>query len=97
MSVKFMVVMMLVLFLACSHSSSAAEISIKSGDTVQKVLEEYKGKRVTVRMQGSDELTGKVRMVTKELLHLGELTGREYFDAVIEINRISVVIVRVKE
>lgn len=97
MNGKFMVVIMLVIFMAFSQAASAAEISIKSGDTVQKVLEEHKGKRVTVRTQGSDELTGKVKMVTKELLHLGELTGRDYFDAIIEINRISAVIVRVKE
>jgi len=80
-----------------SQAAIAAELSIKSGDSIQKVLEDYKGKRITVRMNGNDELTGKVRAVTKDLLHLGELTGRDFFDAIIEISRISVVIVRVKE
>jgi len=92
-----MVVLVLLFCMVCSQGAIAAELSIKSGDTIQKLLEEQKGKRVTVRMQGNDELTGKVRVVTKELLHLGELTGRDYFDAVIDMNRISVVIVRVKE
>jgi hypothetical protein len=30
-------------------------------------------------------------------VHLGELTGRDFFDAIIDTNRISAVIVRVKE
>ncbi len=93
------VLIVIVLFCCMNWSQAviAAELSIKSGDSIQKVLEEYKGKRVTVRMHGNDELTGKVRTVTKDLLHLGELTGRDFFDAIIEINRISAVIVRVKE
>lgn len=95
--VKSIVIMTLVLFMACVHNASSAELNVKSGDNIQMVLEGYKGKRVTVRMQGNDELTGKVKMITKELLHLGELTGRDYFDAVIELNRISAVIIRVKE
>jgi hypothetical protein len=70
---------------------------VKPGDSLQTLLEGYQGKRVTVRLQGADELTGKVRVVTKELLHLGELSGREYFDAVIELTKVSAVIVRAKE
>lgn len=32
-----------------------------------------------------------------KLVQLGELSGREYFDAVVDVSRISSVIVRVKE
>jgi hypothetical protein len=87
---------MLVFCMVGLQSAGAAELSIKSGDSIPKILEDHKSKRVTVRLQGNDELTGTVKMVTKDLLHLGELAGRDYFDAVIELNKISAVIVRIR-
>ena len=71
--------------------------AVKPGDNLHAVLEAYQGKRVTVRLQGNDELTGKVRLVGKEVLHLGELSGREFFDAVIDLSKVSAVIVRTRE
>lgn len=72
-------------------------LTVKSGDTIQKLLEGCKGKRVTVRLQGGEELTGKVITITRELVHLGELMRREYFDAVVDISKVEAVIIRVKE
>ena len=97
MNCRPIVYVLLFLCMVCSNAAFAAEFNLKSGDSIQKLLEEYKGKRVAVRIQGNDELTGKVKSVTKDLLHLAELTGRDYFDAVIDINKISAIIVRVKE
>ncbi|HIJ81882.1 MAG TPA: hypothetical protein HPP76_09250 [Desulfuromonadales bacterium] len=97
MGFKSMIVVMAAVGVFGLQAAGAAEISVKSGDSIQKLLEEQKGKRVTVRLQGNDEMTGKVRVVTKELLHLGELAGRDYFDAVIDLHKVSAVIVRVKE
>jgi hypothetical protein len=87
----------LLICLCAATVVSAESFAIKAGDSIPKVLEGRQGKRVTLRLQGGEELTGKVRTVTTELVQLGELTGREYFDAVIEVSRISAVIVRVRE
>ena len=70
---------------------------VKTGDTLQKVLEGYKGKRVTIRLQGGEELTGRVKFISRELLHLEALNSREFFDAVVDVSRIEALIVRVKE
>jgi hypothetical protein len=77
--------------------AAAEEVSLKAGDTLQKVLEGKKGKRVTIRLQGGEDLTGKVRFISKDILQLGELAGKEYYDAVIDMGKISAVIVRVRE
>ena len=87
----------LVLQAAVATSVFAEPPVVKDGDTIANVLEGYKGKRVTIRLQGGEELTGKVRFISKELLHLGELTKREYFDAVIELAKVEAVILQVKE
>jgi lipopolysaccharide export LptBFGC system permease protein LptF len=76
---------------------SAEAPVVKAGDTLTKVLEGYKGKQVTIRLQGGEELTGRVKFIGKELLHLEALKSREYFDAVVDVSRIEALIVRVKE
>lgn len=88
------------MFLFCigwMHTGFAEDISIKAGDTLQTLLEVQKGKKVTVRLLGGEELTGRVKTVSKELLQLGELSGKEYFDAIIDVTKITAMIVRTKE
>ncbi len=75
----------------------AQELSIKATDTVQSVLAAHKGKRVTVRLSGGQELTGLVRETTDKLVVLGTLQGREFFDAAIPLERVEAVLVRTKQ
>jgi hypothetical protein len=97
MQLRTMGMLVLLACLGTVPVARAEEFVVKAGDTIQKIVEDRKGKRVTLRLQGGEELTGKVRTVTKELVHLGELSGRDYFDAVVELSRISAVIVRAKD
>jgi cyclopropane fatty-acyl-phospholipid synthase-like methyltransferase len=82
--------------LAWSGAAAAAEFRLGTADTVESVLRAQKG-RVTVRLRSGQELTGTVRSVDVRLLHLGSLTGREFFDAVVPMEAIEAVIVRTKE
>lgn len=75
----------------------AEELTVKAGDTLQTLLEGKKGKRVTVRLLGGEEMTGRVKFINKELVQLGELSGREFYDAVIDMNKVSAIVVRTKE
>jgi hypothetical protein len=71
-------------------------VTVGPGDTVQTVLAARKGKPVTLRLAGGQELTGTVREATGRLVVLGALSGREFFDAVVPIEKIDAVIVRTK-
>lgn len=97
MQIHLIIMLLLLVCMGMTSVVHAGDFTIKAGDTIQKVLEDRKGKRVTLRLQGGEEMTGKVRTVTKELVHLGELSGRDYFDAVVDVSKISSVIIRVKE
>ncbi|MBI5445550.1 MAG: hypothetical protein HY900_30590 [Deltaproteobacteria bacterium] len=90
-------IVLVALGLAWASASFGEAPVVKAGDSIQKVLEGHQGKKVTVRLLAGEELTGKVKTVTNELLHLSGLTGREYFDAVVDVNRVQAVIVRVHE
>lgn len=75
----------------------AADLSIKSADTIQSLLEARKGTTITLRLTGDEEMTGKVRFVSKELVQLEELSGRDYYDGIVDIKKISAIVVRVKK
>jgi|CXWL01.1.fsa_nt_gi hypothetical protein len=77
--------------------ASAQELAVSARDTVQSVLAAQKGKRVTLRLSGGQELTGTVREATDKLVVLGALTGREFFDAAVPLEKVEAVLVRTKQ
>jgi hypothetical protein len=86
----------LALCLVMAHAS-AQPLTVAPADTIVSVVSAQKGKRVTLRLRSGQELTGVLRASTDRLAVLGELTGREFFDAVVPIDTIEAVIVRTKQ
>ena len=74
----------------------ADPITLKADDTVQSVLNANLGKRVTVMLKSGQELSGKVATVTAQVTHINQLTGKEFYDAVVATKSIIAVVVRVK-
>ena len=70
---------------------------VASAADIKATLESHKGKRVSLRLQAGEDVTGKVVSVEGGTVHLTELAGREFFDAVVEIDDVSAVIYRAKE
>jgi hypothetical protein len=83
------------LCLAFAHAS-AQGVAAAPTDTIPSVVSAQKGKRVTLRLRSGQELTGTLRESTDRLVVLAELTGREFFDAVVPIESIEAVIVRTR-
>jgi len=90
-------IIILMLVMLAAPVMAADGVALKPGDTIQTVLEGQKGKRVTVRLQGGEELTGKVVFISKELVRLEEITRREFYDAVVEVSKVEAVILRVRD
>ena len=97
MKKRLVIILMLLICLGSVQGGSAQEFAIKSDDTIRRALEKQVGELVTLRLFDGGELTGRVRIVTKELVQLGELSGRDYYDGVIKIEKITAIIVRVKD
>ena len=79
------------------NAAIAEPLSVKADDDIESVLQAHKGKPVTIKLNSGEELTGKVGEVTGKLLVLQELTGKEFFDAAVSLDKIAAVIVRAKE
>ena len=77
-------------------SAQESRLEVKSGDTVRSILERHVGKRVALVVTNGPELTGVVTAVGDRLVHLSELSGRDFFDAAVALDHVAAVIVRVR-
>lgn len=80
-----------------SSPSHADTIKLGQDASIESILADHTGQRVSLMMESGNELTGTVIAVNGEVVHLGELAGREFFDAAIDMDNISAVIVRTKQ
>lgn len=83
-------------YTAFSGNALAQPVGVSPSDTPQSFVAAYKGKRITVRLRSGQELSGLVRDVSGQLLVLGEVAGREFFDAVVPMSSIEAVLVRTR-
>ena len=65
--------------------------------SVQDTLAKNKGKRVSLRFSAGEELTGKVAALSDQTVHLTELAGRDFFDAIVELDDVVAVVFRARE
>ena len=77
-------------------SVTANDLDLESPESIRINLEKFPGERVTVSLIGGGELQGVVSKVGSHALYLKELTGREFFDAVIRLDHISAVAVKMR-
>jgi hypothetical protein len=84
-------------FLCPAMPSAGADLKIGAGDGLQSALAGQKGSRVTLRTRSGQEITGAVREVNANVVQLGAVGGKEFFDAVVPLSAVDAVYVRVKE
>lgn len=70
------------------------ELNTASG--TKDVLKELTGKIVSVKLDSGGELEGLVVKVGDHLVHISRLSGKDFYDAVVRIDRISAVIFKVR-
>lgn len=73
-----------------------AGVAWSGAPTVEAALAAQQGKRVTLRLESGEELTGVLAEVGDKAVRLAELSGKEFFDAVVRVEDISAVIYRAK-
>ncbi len=86
-----------VLVVAAMTSFAWAQgVTVTATSTIESILVAQQGKKVTLKLGPNDDLTGTVKVVTKDVVQLSELSGREFFDAVVDIKSVKAVIIRVR-
>ena len=67
-----------------------------NADAIKVNLERQMGKRVRLRLLSGQDVEGTVVAVGTAGVHVGRLVGQEFFDAVVRLDQIAAVIVRMR-
>lgn len=94
-------IVMIVTCLSLSALAGAAEadktpLQIRSTDTIRSVLEQHTGKVVKLRLKSGQELGGTVARFGTGVVQLSQVSGMEFFDAVVNLDDISAVLIRTR-
>lgn len=69
---------------------------LNSPDAIKHALDLQTGKRVKIKLESGQDLEGKVARVGSHGVQLTELSGMEFFDAIVKLEEVAAVIVRVR-
>ena len=81
---------------AAAFAAPEAKVEIQTADTIKSVLERQLGKKVKLRVEGSEDLSGTVARVGDKVVQLTEVTGAEFFDAIVDLEAINAIIVKAR-
>lgn len=89
---------MLMALLAITNTAycDEAKLTVKATDTTKTVLEKQLNKSITVSLANGKEYTGKLISVGDQMIHIDNLRGMEYFDAIITLEDVQSVVIRTK-
>jgi hypothetical protein len=73
-----------------------AKFELKPAASMKEVLTELAGKRVAIRLESGEQIEGTVTTVGNSLAHISRLAGKDFYDAVVSIDKVSAVIVKAR-
>ena len=95
--VRRWLVLVLALFLIIpAFAAEEMSLKVEKADTIRSFLEQHVSERVTVKISSGEDITGKVESVGDHVVHLSQLSGKEFYDAVVNLDEIAAVIVRAR-
>jgi hypothetical protein len=73
------------------------KLEVKSDDTIRTILSKQVGQSVDLRLRSGDKISGKLASAGTQVLHVSQLEGAEYYDAVVNIDDVSAIVIRTKK
>lgn len=73
-----------------------AKFEPRKDDAIKTLLARQVGQPVKIRLKAGEELGGTLTMVGDHVAYLSRLSGREYFDAAVNLDAIAAVIIKAR-
>ncbi len=73
-----------------------SRFDLNAGAAIKDILKDQVGKRVSIRLDAGEEMEGTVTRVGDQLVHISKLLRRDFYDAVVRIDKINAVIIKVR-
>ena len=86
--------LLIVLLSGTTLFAADGKLEIKDDDSVKQILARQVGQVVELRLGSGEKIGGKVEKVGANVVHLSALTGMEFFEAFVDIESVSAVVVR---
>jgi hypothetical protein len=77
-------------------SAEEAKFELNAQFGVKEVLSSQIGKRVSLRTDSGEALEGTLTKVGDRLVHISKLSGKDFYDAVVVIDRISSIVFKAR-
>ncbi len=85
-----------IIILAAPGAFAQSKPVLQPNDTIHSILAQQVGKPVELRMKSGEKMAGKLEKVSDKLAHLSQLADADFYDAVVEIESVAAVVVRVR-
>jgi hypothetical protein len=85
-----------VTMLLCLVATSQAGLDATADDTMRTVLARQVGQSVELRLKNGEKISGKLDLVGKNIVHLSQLAGAEFYEAVVVIDDVAAIVARAK-
>ncbi len=72
------------------------KVEINTSFSMKQILVSFTGQKVTVKTDGGESIEGTVTGVGDHLVHISRLSGKDFYDAVVKIDKISSVVFRAR-
>lgn len=92
-----LIVSLVAVFAAQSAVAAESKFAFKADSSISALLAGQEGSVVELRLTSGDKIGGKVEKVGEKLVHLSNLTGQEFFEAVVDLDEVVAVVVRAKK
>lgn len=79
-----------------SFGAEATPITLGDQKGIATLLKARVGSGATLMLRGGGEVGGTVVKVGDDAVHIGQLTGKDFYDAVVALDAIAAVVVRVR-
>ena len=73
-----------------------SKFELNKASAIKDILIEHVGKRISVKLDGGEELEGMITRVGDQLVHISKLSKRDFYDALVRIDRINAIIIRTR-
>src|SRR5436190_13520909 len=81
---RFSLLAALIVALVYSNLSAQTKIDLQPSDSILSILQRNTGQTVELRLKSGEKIGGKVEKIADKLVYLSQLTGAEYYDAVVD-------------
>ena len=94
---RFLILVAALFAFASGNILAQGKIDLQTSDTMLGILQKNVGQVVELRMKSGEKIAGKIEKVGDKLVHLSALTGAEFYDAAVDTDDVSAVVVRTKK